>query len=173
MIQNKQTSTLTKTIYLFTDASVNPQKNIGFGAYFTLYEEELSLNTIKPKINTKKFLDTSSTKLELETLLWALQDEVLQNYHIVIYTDCQNILGLESRRVGFEKNAYYTGKNKLIKNHELYKDFYVIVDKLSCEFIKVKGHKAQNQKDGIDKLFTLVDKASRNALREDLSKLPN
>ena len=165
--------TNTKNIYLFTDGSVNPQKKIGYGAYFTLYEEELSLITIEPKINTKKFLDTSSTKLELETLLWALRDEVLQNYHIVIYTDCQNILGLESRREGFEENAYYTKKQKLIKNHELYKEFYKAVDELSCKFIKVKGHKVQDQKDHIDKLFTLVDKASRIALREDMSKLPN
>ena len=173
MIQNKETSILTKTIYLFTDGSVNPQKKIGYGAYFTLYKEELSLSSVEPKINIKKFLDTSSTKLELEALLWALQDEVLENYHIVIYTDCQNILGLESRRAGFEENAYYTKKNKLINNHILYKEFYKVVDKLSCEFIKVKGHKVKEQKDQIDKLFTYVDKASRNALREDLSCLPN
>ena len=33
------------------------------------------------------------------------------------------------------------------------------------EFIKVKGHKVSKEKDDIDRLFTLVDKASRNAVR--------
>jgi len=157
------------TICLFTDGSVNPQKKIGYGAYFTLLEEELLTSSVKPKINTKKFMNTSSTKLEVETLLWALEDKILQKYQIVIYTDCQNILGLEGRREGFEKNAYYTKKNKLINNHELYKKFYMMMDKLDCTFIKVKGHKVKHEKDEIDKLFSLVDKASRNELREDQS----
>ncbi len=56
--------------------------------------------------------------------------------------------------------------NKRIKNHELYKEFYKITDLLDCDFVKVKGHKKQEAKDEIDKIFTLVDKASRNALRE-------
>ncbi len=58
--------------------------------------------------------------------------------------------------------------NKRIINHELYKEFYKITDLLDCEFVKVKGHKRQETKDEIDKIFTLVDKASRNALREAL-----
>ncbi len=85
---------------------------------------------------------------------------------LTIFTDCQNILGLHSRREKFEKNNYLTSKNKKIANYELYKKFYKITDTLYCQFIKVKGHKPKNEKDNIDKFFTLVDKASRNALRE-------
>jgi len=33
----------------------------------------------------------------------------------------------------------------------------------------VRGHQASNEKSEIDRLFTLVDKAARNALREDNS----
>ena len=86
---------------------------------------------------------------------------------LTIYTDCQNILGLKDRRERLEKSNYLTGKNTLISNHELYKKFYTITDRLECEFIKVKGHKSSSKKDEIDKLFTLVDKASRHALREE------
>jgi hypothetical protein len=42
-----------------------------------------------------------------------------------------------------------------------------MVDQLDCEFVKVRGHQALKQKDDIDRLFTLVDRASRNALRKD------
>ena len=58
-----------------------------------------------------------------------------------------------------------TSKGSQIKNHELYKDFYMKVDILDCEFIKVKGHKKTSVKNEIDEIFTIVDKATRKALR--------
>jgi hypothetical protein len=42
-----------------------------------------------------------------------------------------------------------------------------MIDLLNCELVKVRGHQVSNQKDDIDRLFTLVDRASRRALRED------
>jgi len=154
-------------IYLFTDGSVNPQSGIGFGAYLLL-DSLGPLSELEKNIKVKKFTNTSSTKLELETLLWAINDISSKNCKIIIYTDCQNIIGLKDRRNRFEKNNYITGKGKVIKNHELYKDFFKINDTLDCEFIKVKGHKKSSSKNDIDKIFTLVDKATRNALRESL-----
>ena len=158
-------------IYLFTDGSVNPQQKIGYGAYFILLEKELLSSSVEPNIHTQRFVNTSSTKLEVEVLLWALEDKIVQKQHIVIYTDCQNILGLDGRRAGFERNDYYTKNNKQLNNHELYRVFYKCMDELDCEFVKVKGHKSTHQKDAIEKLFTLVDKASRNALRGEQSIL--
>ena len=152
-------------IYLFTDGSVNPQSGIGFGGYLLL-EELVFFVTLEKVIKVKQFNDTSSTKLELESLLWALNETNTKNHKIVVYTDCQNIIGLNDRRDRFEKNNYITSKGKQIKNHELYKDFYKLIDILNCEFIKVKGHKKKSTKDDIDKIFTLVDKATRNALRK-------
>lgn len=153
-------------IYLFTDGSVNPQSGIGFGAYLLLEKLELICDELEKEIKIKKFENTSSTKLELETLLWALDEVNLKDFKIVIYTDCQNIIGLEERRDRFENNNYMTGKGKVIKNHELYKDFYKRLDILDCELIKVKGHKKASVKNEIDEIFTLVDRASRNALRK-------
>ncbi|EHP31284.1 hypothetical protein SMGD1_2762 [Sulfurimonas gotlandica GD1] len=162
-----QTTSHKPTLYLFTDASVNPQAKIGFGAYILLDEEKISSAMFsKDDVKSRKFENTSSTKLELETLLWALNDIPLQNNKIIIFTDCQNIIGLNDRRERFEKNNYLTSKNKLIKNHELYKEFFKITDTADCDLIKVKGHKKHKDKDMIDNIFTLVDKASRDALRE-------
>ena len=86
---------------------------------------------------------------------------------VIIYTDSQNIIGLPGRRLRFEQNDYRSKKNIRLNNYELYQEFYRMTDKFNCEFVKVKGHKTSNQKDDIDKLFTLVDRASRNALREN------
>jgi len=158
-----------ETIYLFTDGSVNPQEKIGFGAYLLINKNEFTSNTLQEKIKLKKFEDTSSTKLELQTLLWALSEINDISAKFIVYTDCQNILTLNNRRKRFEENDYYSKTNKCINNHLLYKEFFILQDKYSCEFIKVKGHKQKSQKDEVDKIFTLVDKSSRNALREYFS----
>lgn len=166
-----------KIIKLFTDASVNPQKKIGFASYLSIEDEEYIFKNLTSKIKSKKFEDSSSTKLELQGFLWAIKElqQTIKNQDImkiIVYTDCQNILGLQNRRERFEKNFYISKNGKIIANHELYKEFYKICDANDCEFIKVKGHKKENLKDEIDKIFTLVDKHSRESLREHLNNNP-
>ncbi len=157
-----------KKIKLFTDSSVNPQEKIGFGSFLILDENEISFEEMKKNIKTKRFENTSSTKLELQTLLWSLEKIVDKNAIIEIYTDCQNIIGLEDRREKLERNNFHSSSEKLINNHDLYKEFFKKIDELNLCFIKVKGHKKTSLKDEIDMIFNLVDKASRSALRENM-----
>ena len=158
-----------KKIKLFTDSSVNPQEKIGFGSFLLLNNDETkAFEDLKKDIKLKRFENTSSTKLELQTLLWALDEIEDKNIIIEIYTDCQNIIGLENRRDKLEKNHFYSTSGKLMNNHELYKKFYEKLDKLNLTFIKVKGHKKNSLKDEIDNIFNLVDRVSRNALRENI-----
>lgn len=156
------------TLFLFTDASVDPQTKIGYGAYLLLCEFELEAPLSKHIVKTKRFSKTNSSKLELEALLWALSEVPTCNCKIIIFTDCQNIIRLQDRQEKFEKSNYMTKNEKLIKNHKLYKEFYKMTALHDCDFIKVKGHKKNEDKDETDKIFTLVDKASRVALRKDL-----
>ena len=78
---------------------------------------------------------------------------------MILYTDSQNIMGLQERRDRFEQNDYCSKKNNRLSNYVLYQDFFRIIDHLDCEFVKVRGHQVSNQKDEVDKLFTLVDRA--------------
>ena len=157
-----------KKIKLFTDSSVNPQEKIGFGSFLILDEKNISFEEMKKNIKIKRFENTSSTKLELQTLLWALEEINDKNIIIEVYTDCQNIIGLQDRREKLEKNNFQTSAGKIMNNHELYKDFFEKTDELNLIFTKVKGHKKNSLKDEIDTIFNLVDKASRNALRENM-----
>ena len=154
-------------LMLFTDGSVNTQSNIGYGAYLAVSERGLSLNSVRTSVKVRRFEHTSSTKLELQTLLWALNDIQALGRKVILYTDSQNILGLQGRREQFEQNDYRSKKNKRLSNYELYQEFYRMIDHLDCELVKVRGHQVSNQKDDISKLFTLVDRAVRKALRED------
>ena len=152
---------------LLTDASVNTQSNIGYGAYLAVSECGLPLDSLKTRVKVRRFEHTSSTKLELQTLLWALSDIPALGGKVIVYTDSQNIMRLQRRRDRFEQNDYRSKKNKRLNNYELYQEFYRMFDHMDCELVKVRGHQVSNQKDDIDRLFTLVDRASRNALRGD------
>jgi ribonuclease HI len=153
------------TLKLFIDGSVNPQTGVGYGAYLLVPDGEIIVDSLKNQIKIKAFEKTTSTKLELEILLWALNDIQPFDGKIAIYTDSQNIIGLMGRRIRFEKNDYRSKNNRQLTNYKLYQEFFKIIDRLNCEFIKVKGHKHSDQKDEIDRLFTLIDRATRKALR--------
>ena len=150
---------------LFTDGSVHVQSQVGYGAYLVVPEPDLSLSELKPMVKVRRFEQTSSTKLELQTLLWALSDVELTAHKLIVYTDSQNLIGLPGRRERLEQKGYRSNKNTLLNNYELYQEFYSIIDQLDCKLVKVRGHQAADQKDNMDRLFTLVDKAARKALR--------
>ncbi len=153
-------------LILLTDGSVNTQSKVGYGAYLALSDPGLSLESLRARVKVKRFEHTSSTKLELQTLLWALGDIAPQGSKVTVYTDSQNIMGLPARRARFEQNDYYSKNNRRLNNYELYQEFYRVTDQLDCKLVKVRGHLKSHQKDEIDRLFTLVDRASRNALRD-------
>ena len=147
-------------LMLFTDGSVNTKLRVGYGAYLTLSEGQ---DQQTGHIRLKQFVDTSSTKLELQTLLWALSE--ISAPEVISYTDSQNIVGLNSRRKRIEENNYYAKNGTLLNNHELYKQFYQLTDNVNITFTQIKGHTPSKRKDHLDRIFSLVDRASRNALR--------
>ena len=153
------------TLFLFTDGSVNTKSDIGFGAYLLVSENEMFSDGLVSKVKLKRFEQTSSTKIEIQTFLWALSEVGKIEGKIILYTDSQNILGLAGRRERLEKSDFYSKQNRRISNWELYQDFYRLTDELNIEVKKVSGHKKTSTKDNIDRLFTLVDRATRNAVR--------
>ncbi|MFQ3214410.1 MAG: ribonuclease HI [Marivirga sp.] len=160
---------LNNKLLLFIDGSTNNQLKVGCGAYLVLKESEAATASIAsgkhPAIKLKTFNDTSSTKLELQTLIWALGELIKKAKKVVVYTDSQNIIRLPSRRMALEKNEYHSGKGKLLNNHALYREFFKLVDRIDCDFVKVEGHQPSINKQYHDRLFTLVDRAARSALR--------
>ena len=155
----------TNTLFLFTDGSVNTKFSFGYGAYLAVNEALIQIGNLEQLVKIKRFEGTSSVKLELQTLLWALTEVKNFEGKIILHTDSQNITGLPRRRERLEKNEYYSKQNRRIANWELYKEFYQLTDQLKFEMQKVTGHKKTSSKDYIDRLFTLVDRASRKALR--------
>jgi len=155
---------------LFIDGSVDTKTRIGFGAYLAVDEAGLSLNDLNAKVAVKRFDNTSSTTLELQTLLWAINDVLLLHsetaVQFVIYTDSQNIVGLLARRNKLEQEDYCANSGKRLNNASLYQQFFMVLDQCNCQIIKLAGHKPKNLKDDLDRVFALVDKAARSSLRK-------
>lgn len=158
-------------LLLFTDASVNTKLKIGYGAFLAITDMGLAVEQLKKNIKTRRFEQTSSTKLELQTLLWALKNVQALGNKVTIYTDSQNILGLLEKRERLEQNAFLSRKNLPLRLAEMYQEFYRMTDLMDCQFVKVQGHQKSNQKNDIDRLFTLVDRAARKALRKGPSDI--
>ena len=156
-------------LILLTDGSVNTQTKIGFGAYLAVPEPKLSLEEFGDRVKVKRFEQTTSTKLELQTLLWALNDLQATQQQLIIYTDSQNIIGLPARREGLEQADFRSQKNTRLRNYHLYQEFYRLTEQFDCKFVKVRGHLAGKEKDNIDRLFSLVDKTARKFLRKEKS----
>ena len=163
---------------LFTDVSLNPKLKVGFGAYLVIPSSFLEIpperiirSDLVEQIKLRRFDVTSSTKLEVQTLLWALEDfqKELSGSRfgtLDVYSDSQCVTGLLRRRSQLEINGFCSkGTNRTAKNACLYRKFYEFHDILGFEIIKVAGHSRSCSHDSIHRIFSFVDKEARKALK--------
>lgn len=163
---------------LFADVSLNPKLKLGLGAYLVIPSSFLEIppgRIIRPKlveqIRLRRFEVTSSTKLEVQTLLWALEDFQKESSGSMsgtldVYSDSQCVTGLLRRRSQLEINGFCSkGTNRLLKNGCLYRKFYEFHDTIGFEVMKVTGHSRSCSHDSIHRIFSFVDKEARKALK--------
>jgi ribonuclease HI len=160
-------------VFVFTDSSLNPQTHVAYGAYLVIAEPDLDGDALQPRMKLGRFEKTSSTKIELQTLLLALSEIQSPGSRLKVFTDSQNIMGLPDRRDHLERNGFRSKQGALLNNHELYREFYRLIDRLDCEWFKVCGHQPSKQKGDMEQIFALVERASRKALREEVRRNKN
>lgn len=163
---------------LFTDVSLNPQLKTGMGAYLLLDSsrmpdsaDSVDLNSLGKQIIFKKFSDTSSTKLEIETAIWAVKSispAVIENKAgLVLYSDSQCVCGLTDRRKKLESAGFIaSGSGKLLNHAESYKEFYKLCDDLGLQVTKVTGHSPKGTHDAIHRIFSIIDRNVRQKLKD-------
>lgn len=157
---------------LFTDVSLDPTKKLGVGAYLVLPASLIiERSEVIDRIKIRRFEDTSSTKLEIQTVLWALEEyrnrpKISVSAKLYLYSDSQCVTGLLKRRPGLIARDFLSKRTDLpLRNSSLYKAFYDFYDELGFEVIKVKGHSRASLKNSADRIFSFVDKEARKALR--------
>jgi len=170
-------SNLMDSVALFTDVSLNPKLKLGVGAYLVVpasflevSPHSIEISELAERLVVRRFEGTSSTTLEVQTVLWALEDyrnalkaSGLRKLHV--YSDSQCVAGLLRRRPQLEVNGFHCKKtNRLLKNASLYRKYYEFYDELWFEVIKVAGHTRSCCRDTVHRIFSLIDKQARKAL---------
>lgn len=161
---------------LFTDVSLNPQRQQGVGACLLVpvalldcTPQQVDRTTVAAQLRFRRFTETSSTKLEIQTVLWAL-DEYLAAGHVTsapvtVYTDSQSVVGLAARRMKLEGNDFIARRSGLpLRNADLYRQFYAARDVIGFTLAKVVGHARAGSHDTVQRIFSCVDQAVRRAL---------
>lgn len=162
---------------LFTDGSFDPQSGLGVGAYLLLVESH-DLESCE-KVATNSIAASSCARLELMTLLWALDQcakkcEAVPSDHapsLVIYTDSKTIVELDGRRARLEAKQFASGRTGLpLSNGDLYQEFFRVRDRLSRSFVLtftwVKGHSKKGVETREQAIFARVDREARQVLRQ-------
>ncbi len=125
-------------------------------------------------VKTRIIKNTTNTRLELQTLLWALESVKLDNEHtpsgemgsITIYTDCCAAVNLLRRRKKLNSVNYLSKrKGTTLVNADIYKGIFTLYDELSPELVWIKGHTPEKDRAGIQRIFAEVDRSVRNLLR--------
>ncbi len=164
-------------VALFTDVSLDPLRKQGIGGYLILPASFLSLPLkditkadVSGRLVLRKFENTSSTQLEVQTVLWALgechrEQKASGIEKILVYTDSQCVAGLLKRRPGLEAGGFVSKRtNTLLKHAALYRRFYELYDELGFEVIKVAGHTRSSSRDTVHRIFSYLDQGVRKAL---------
>jgi ribonuclease HI len=161
---------------IFTDVSLHPKHRSGFGGYLfvpsSFLEEPSQIRArseVAERLVLRRFEDTSSTELEVRTVLWALEEYQKEKGsglgNLRIYTDSQCVAGLLKRRRGLEDKAFISKRtNRPLKNASLYRRFYQLYDELDFEIIKVAGHTRSSSQDLVHRIFSWIDREVRKAL---------
>ena len=163
---------------LFTDVSSDPKSRRGMGAslrlpqnYLEIATDRLNKKEIIQNLRLKKFENTSSTQLEVETVLWSIenflnQHKVTEELELNLYSDSQCVCGLLSRRENLTEKKFRNGKNEILKHAESYKKFYEYYDLLHFDVIKVTGHSPKGTHDTVHRIFSFIDNEVRQEMRK-------
>ena len=163
---------------IFTDASLSPGAKCGVGVFLIvptslleLPPEDINKSEIVRNMQVKMFDSTSSTKLEVQTLLWGIQysretSNISFRNKLSVYCDSQCIAGLPGRRSHLEKESFFSkGSKKLLNHADLYRKFYKLQDELGFNVIKVTGHSRSSSHNTVHRLFSFVDRRARKELK--------
>jgi len=165
---------------LFTDVSANPGLKLGVGAYVIVPASFLETSDgvierskITRRLKVRRFESTSSTRLELQTVLWALEENRRGPCGgLTIYSDSQCVSGLLNRKARLISEGFLSKRtNRQLGNASLYRAFYEIHDERGFDIMKVAGHTSSRVKDSAHRIFSFVDKEARKALKIWLREL--
>jgi len=174
-----------KRLHIFSDGSFSPKSRMGVGGYlFLMISSDQSKdqsnnhlipqNDLLPPVRFSLFKDTNCTRLELDSIILALEaskkpaaEQASPPLKITVYTDCKTACDLPLRRGKLEASGFMGKKSgKPLSNKVQYLKLIKLFDELKPNIVWIKGHRSKQKRNPIDRVFSFVDQATRQKLRE-------
>jgi ribonuclease HI len=165
-------------LHIFSDASFSKQHQVAVAGVLFLdtasHEEEAG----SPPVQTRIFKEKNNIRAELRGIIFAIErliedgdqtdgSEGAKEHLVRLYTDCQPIVRLLERRQRLESSNYIVRRTgKPLGNADLYRQFFMVYDKVQLNLCWIRGHSPKGGQDTVAKNFSRVDKETRKVLRD-------
>lgn len=168
--------------FIYTDASFSHFKAFGVSGFLIFEGERAHENSqiAEPGVRTHFFKETNNMRAEIfgaihcmKTFMGEIKKKglSLESLEINLFSDCQTLTNLLSRREKLTKTSYISARKKtVLPNAELYKIFYKIYDEAKPTIHWVKGHSKKENQSIFQKNFQIVDRRVRKELRALVEK---
>lgn len=170
---------MSKTKYfLYTDASFSHFEACAVSG-FLFFNSESSHEKSKPAtpgIRTHFFKESNNIRAEISGAIYGLkifieqmknENTKLESIEVCLFSDCQTLTKLLSRREKLVAADYLSARKKtILANADLYKLFFLIHDEVRPVIHWVKGHSKRENQSLIQKNFQIVDRQVRKELRD-------
>lgn len=138
---------------------------------FKTTEEHGSISLLNKDPHLLVIPEANNIRAELRAVIKALESCKVGT-PVVVFTDCQNVVGLPARRKKLEHGGFMSGNtHQPLANTDLYKEFFVQMDRIHPSLVWIKGHSPSKKgRDPVQTNFSQLDRAVRKKLRETLPK---
>jgi ribonuclease HI len=166
-----------QSFFLYTDASFSHLENLGVSGFY-VFEGTSQHENSQPNshgLKTYFFKEENNIRAEIVGALFALnhfmsdckaKNLALNSVDLNLYSDCQTLTNLLSRREKLEATDYISERKKTtLVNADLYKQFFKVYDDLKPQIHWLEGHFKKATMTLTQKNFQVVDKQVRKELR--------
>ncbi len=163
------------THYIYTDASFAHQQKTACIGFLVFRDQKSHAANIfaNATLHTSIISEKNNIRAELRSFILAVNSVNSDPENkLTVYTDCQAISALLSRREKLQNADFKSlGSGKMLSNADLYQEFFALNDSVNWQIIWLKGHKAQGDRTCDDKNFRYLDQCVRKSLRTYLKNL--
>ncbi len=165
-------------LFVYCDASYDKELGFGVGGYliFDNASDHAARKICSGCLVTEKIEEITHIRVELKAAIHALtatlkrfpptNRPVWLKSVVNLFTDCNAIASLPSRRVRLEDSGFIVKKKAtVLANADLYREFYSLQDKMDIRISRLSGHTPKDGRSTIESNFSMVDRGVRKALR--------
>jgi ribonuclease HI len=167
-----------KQVFVYADASFSKPAQLavlGFVVFESKDQHDQQAATqLSPFLLEVR--EINNIRAELRGAIWALEScyKDFTGASVVLYTDCQTVIGLLGRRARLEATDFVSKSKKTpLMNTDLYKEFYKIYDLLQPQVVWVRGHVSRSLASKVESNFAVLDKVVRQRLRQKVASYEN